>query len=1096
MKTWLQITVALSGIWLLTAHFGMSAFADDVTEADALQRQSVELFRAGRPKEALPLAEKLVQLREKVNGPEHPAIVTGLYVLALIYQTMGEHAKAEPLFQRTLRISEATLGPEHPGISPSLMALASLYQAVGDYAKAEPLFQRALRIYEAKLSPDDPNTATGLNSLASLYIAMGDYAKAEPLFQRALKIMEVKLGPEHPDTANSLLNLAAVFQEKGDYAKAEPLFQRALKIREAQLGAEHPGTAACRSSLALLYQAMGDYGKAESLIQGALRTCETKYGPEHPTTAKNLESLASLYKDMGDQAKAEPLLQRALKIMEVKLGPEHPDTAKCVNSLAGFYRDIGDHAKAEPLLQRVLRICEDKLGPEHPNTAVTLNNLATLYTDMGEYAKAEPLLQRAMKISERVLGPQHAALAIRFNNLAAIYQAIGDNAKAEPLCQRALEISETRLGPEHPQTADSLSTLGVLYQNMGENRKAEPLFQRALKIREAQLGAEHPRTAASLSNLAVVLVANGQPDQSLTYNEKCWAIREKQREQIFSFASERQQAAFVQALHDSVYVCVSLAANQLQNNSAARRLALTMVLSSKGAILESLARRQASIVGSGNPELIHLRDRYRMTRGMLSKAMMTSAKPGQLVAHLARLSELEKQKEAAEEALARASAPFAAERQSRRIAVADVTRALPPGSALVEFVKYRPFRFDAKSRQQQWGDWNYAALVLRSGEKPDAPDVALLPLGPADKVETAVRYWRSVFDVTLYRSPAVRLPVFEPASKDLAALVWKPIISALGNCRKVYISPDGELAFVNFGALPGQKPDRFLIEDFDISYVTTGRDLLRLGAGQGNPPLLVGAPDYGMQSSRKGGFSPLPGTLAEVNAIAPLLKQRGENPTLLTGAQAAEAAVKAAKHPRILHLATHGFFLPDVAWDWLTTRNGVSGFGGDEFDPAGSARLWLQIKKENPMRRSGIALAHANDTLAGRREPGDDDGILTAEEVIGMDLWGTQLVVISACESGLGESRGGEGVFGLRRAFALAGAQNLVMTLWPVADEPTMMECFYRHLQTGGTPQRALLAAQREWIAKERSGGREPHPFFWAAFVASGTGFGLEEKAK
>lgn len=315
---------------------------------------------------------------------------------------------------------------------------------------------------------------------------------------------------------------------------------------------------------------------------------------------------------------------------------------------------------------------------------------------------------------------------------------------------------------------------------------------------------------------------------------------------------------------------------------------------------------------------------------------------------------------------------------------------------------------------------------------------------------------------------------------------------------------------------------------------------MRTETGQGNPSLLVGDPDFGPTESTAPAtmasadppseadllrnplsgisdlrsfaaltFNSLPGTRDEVTAIAGLLVKDGKEPTLLTGAKATEAALKSAKHPRILHLATHGFFLPDTGMDEKMSDDDLRGVGGirpmslatSEGDtaaignPAG-AKLWRQLRLKNPMHRSGVALAGANDTIRGGHAAGGDDGLLTAEEVAGMDLWGTRLVVISACESGVGEAKGGEGVFGLRRAFTMAGAQNLVMSLWSVSDKPTqaLMTSLYENLDKTGSPPRALLAAQRDWIAKERAAGRYPHPFYWAAFVASGTGLSLESQ--
>ena len=1088
-----MLGLCLAGV--LSDSLRPPVFADDAADADALQKQTNELFNAGKFQQAFPLQQRILELRERTVGPEHLLVALSCQNLSYLCQKMRDFEKSKSFRKRQLAILEKQLGSQHPAIAQGFAEMAALDTEMGDYAEAERLYQRALEMFEKTSGLENLYVAGWMSRQGELYDKMGNFSKAEPILLRALAIAEKTAGPENVSTGNFVGAIAKIYRQHNEYAKAEKFFTRALAILEKNSGTDRLQAVIC-DSLMELYLVTGDNLKAVPFAQRALAIRERTLGPEYPDTAQSLKNLAMVYMAVDDSAKADALYERAQRILEKTLGPDHPNTLHCRQLRANGYALMGDDEKALALMQQVLTDCERVLGPEHNTTRTSVLSLEALYSGTGNYKMAEQLLQRAL--TGRTTLERAAYKAQVLTEFAYLYSRMGDHAKAGPFYEQALAAGEECFGPEHLNTAYYLRNLAHHYLVVGDYAKVEPLLRRAMAIYEKLYGSEHLEIAKTLNNLAWYFLAEQKPDRALESREKEWRIREKRREQVFTFASERQQASFVEMLRDRIDENISQAAWEMPNNPAARRFALAVVLSTKGVILESIAQRQSGIVHSSNPELKNLHDQCLAANSVLSQALMTPAPQGRLAAHLAYITDLEKQKEALEEALGRASAAFATERQGRHVTVADVARAMPAGSVLVEFTKYRPFKFEAKNNERRWGDWNYIALVLRGGEKPDAADVALVPLGPVDKIETAIRYWRKVFDVTLYRRAGVSLPAFEPAPKELAELIWKPILPALGDCRKIYISPDGELAFVNFGALPGRQPDRFAIEDFDISYVTTGRDLMRSGTGQGNPPLLVGAPDYGTRWFQKDVLSFLPGTLAEVNAIASLMKQSGENPTLLTGGQATEAAVKAAKHPRILHLATHGFFFPDVEWDWLTDQRSWSGFGDGGSGGAEKAQLWRQIKKENPMRRSGVALAGANETLRGNRESGENDGILTAEKVAGMDLWGTQLVVISACESGLGKSRGGEGVFGLRRAFVLAGAQNLVMTLWPVNDEKTsdLMGIFYQHLQTEGTPQRALLGAQREWIAKERSSGRKPHPCFWAAFVASGIGFGLEEKAK
>jgi tetratricopeptide (TPR) repeat protein len=355
---------------------------------------------------------------------------------------LGDYTDAQPAYERALPLSERLLGPEHPEVATGLNNLALLYWAQGRYAAAEPLHQRALALYERLLGPEHPNVALSLNNLALLYDDQGRYAAAEPLHQRALALRERGLGPEHPDVAQSLNNLAALYQAQGRYETAEPLYERALAVYEWALGPEHPNVAQSLNNLAELYRTQGRYGAAEPLLQRALALREQALGPSHPDVAISLNNLAGLYWAQEEYAKAEPLYQRALTIREKALGLEHPDVAQSCNNLALLYHSQGEYAKAEPLYQRALTIWEKVLGPEHQHVPMGLNNLAALYRDRREYAKAEPLYQRALAIGEKALGPEHSNVALILNGYVVLLQNMGRKAEAAKMEVRAKTILE------------------------------------------------------------------------------------------------------------------------------------------------------------------------------------------------------------------------------------------------------------------------------------------------------------------------------------------------------------------------------------------------------------------------------------------------------------------------------------------------------------------------------------------------------------------------------------------------------------------------------------------------------------------------------
>ena len=1092
---------------------GLAAEAEEASEADSFNRRVVELYQAGKYEQAIPIARQLLEISEKINGPEHPFTAGSLNNLAALYDSMGDYAKAEPLYLRALAIREKALGPEHPDTATSLNNLAVLYDSMGEYAKAEPVYRRALAIREKALGPEHPSTAGSLNNLAALYDSMGEYAKAEPLYRHALAIREKALGAEHPDTATSLNNLAALYDSMGDYAKAEPLYRRALAIREKALGAEHPLTATSLNNLAALYDSMGDYTRAEPLYRRALAIRERALGPEHPDTATSLNNLAWLYDSMGDYAKAEPLYRRALAILEKALGVEHPDTATSLTNLAGLYDSMGDYAKAEPLYRRALAILEKALGPEHPSTATSLNNLAELYRAMGDYAKAERLLRRALSIREKALGPEHPSTAtslnnlaglydsmgdyakaeshyqralaicekalgaehpstaISLNNLAELYKAMGDYAKAEALLWRALAIREKALGAEHPSTATSLNNLAGLYRSMGDYVKAEPLVQRALAICEKVLGPEHPFTAGSLDNLALLDIDLGKTDGALELAVRAKNSQETQLGNILSFTSEQQRLAFQETTTPFALVTALGSAPDIAQ----------AILRNKGVVLDSLLEDRLVAEASKDAKQREVVDQIRAAKQRYTQLLMEISRDFSAESRQRRKAELEKraaQVEELEATLAQQVSGLGRARRALSVTLAQVQGALAGDQVLVELLRYKHYM-----GKNEW-ETRYGALVIASRD-----EAKWIPLSAAPAIEKNVELYRkSVRGDT--DETTLRL-----ALRTLHDQVWAPIEKALpAGTKTIILSPDGELNFISFATLL-TPIDEFLIERYSIRYVASGRDLLREREASATELLAVfGNPDFGsepeliaqqtetssplaMRASEMGDFGnmslrALPGTDKECAGLKAQAEALAKPIQLFLGADATEAQLQEINSPRILHLATHGFFLPESKDEHEEPKLGTGRMnliGGAQND----RRTPVILK--NPMHRSGLALAGAQRTLEawakGEAPPNDNDGIITAEEVGGLKLKGTWLVVLSACDTGTGQAKAGEGVMGLRRGFIQAGAQNLLMTLWPISDETTVqiMRDFYARAFASGNAPQSLLDVQRDWLVRLRN---------------------------
>jgi CHAT domain-containing protein/Tfp pilus assembly protein PilF len=924
--------------------------------------------------------------------------------------------------------------------------------------------------------------------LASLF-REGRYDEARPLVERMLEIRERVLGPEHIDVARALRYLALIHSFKSDYTRAELYWQRVLDIFEKTLGPEHPNVAKTLDNLATLNYERGDYEKAESLYSRALNILEKSLGPNHPNVAQTLNNFAYIYKNRGDLATTESFLQRALTIREKALEPDHPDVGYSLNNLATFYYERGDHLKAEPLYERALKIREKALGPEHPEVAMSLTNLAIIYNNKGDHAKAETLYGRALAILEKSLGPEHPRIAHPLNNLASIYYKKGDYERAEMLYRRALSAREKVLGPEHPNVAQALTLLANLYRRKGDYAKAEPLFQRAQAVNEKTLGPEHSQTAATLTFLAVLYAAKGDTAQAITFLSRANTVVERNFALNLAIGSERQKLAYLAGYSKQTDFTLSLHSQAAPDDPQALNLAFTTLLLRKGRGLDAVTDMIAIFRRHATPQDRELFDKLIDVRSQFAALKFKESNAADPNTNEERFKPLEEKIETLEGELSARSAGFRA--QSQPVTLSAIQAALPAASTLVEFALYTPI----EPRTDNDSPPRYLAYLLAPQGQPRWVD-----LGEAALIDRAVDAWRQALRGN--RIDAKRL------AREVDEMIMRPVRSSLqsgqsgpGEIRHLLIAPDGELNLIPFAALVDEQ-NRYLIERYNISYVTSGRDLLRLqdSPPNRNAPLVVADPLFGSvasattQGAQRSGnstarhrresssgqivFRPLPGTKGEALAIKAVLPEA----SLLLQQEATEAALKRARAPRILHIATHGFFLSDQQ---APTEEEGGALGNDP-----SLNSDLRLNKwaayvEEPLLRSGLALSGAN-----RNKDGDDDGVLTALEVAGLDLWGTKLVVLSACDTGVGEVKNGEGVQGLRRALVLAGSESQVMTLWPVTDQGAkkFMTEYYRALQRGEGRSEGLRQVQLRMLRSKQW----RHPFYWAAFIQSGEWANLE----
>jgi len=858
--------------------------------------------------------------------------------------------------------------------------------------------------------------------------------------------------------------------------------------------------------------------EAARLYADLVRDARAAFGPGHPQTAVMIDGFARLQDEQGIRLDlAEALYREALEIRSKALGPRSPEVADSLGELGGFYRETGRHGEAEACLKACL-----ELRPAGPRAALARGALGLVYQDLGDYARAATLFQEALAIQKAM--PSGQAEQVRtLTLLAALSVKQGDLDRCAALAGEALRLTEQPGSDATPGDRFSAGMLSALPdacrgQIVASGLKARKYFFSLLEKRDwaqylAELnedaypaiiaqrtwanqgmaamvetagiqtrqtfGDHHPQLAAAQGNIALMHLARKEWTQAIAPAVQANAINFQFLPSVFAMASERLKLMYMEKTEGYRDLLLSAVAGARPEGPELTE-ALQWAMRLKGIVLDAMLGEREALRKGLDPGLRDACDQLRQARQELS-GLFVKGPEADLDGFNARMAGLAARVDGLETRLSQGSAAYRENRELFSATPEAVRARLPQGSALVEYFAFNNY---GEPGSPPW----MLAFVLQA-EGPAQP--VMVDLGPAAPLEQAIGAWRrDLQGFAAGRGPeqAARLRL-DGLGRKVAALLWDPVAARVDLARKriVYLAPDGPVHLMPFAPLPSGSG--YLIEQLDLAYVSTGKDFLRQrrpGAGAG--ALLVGGVDFDQSlpapaaaTDRGHGpslrldqlrWNPLSGTADEVGAIAAALAGADLPATVLEGGRAGLAAVSAGiQGARYVHLATHGFFLGDeLGLDPHSRGLAVVGNRPAEQGPPLAAAPVFH--RENPLLLSGLALAGAN------RSGGD--GYLLAMDVANLDLGGADLVTLSSCETGLGEIRRGEGVFGLQRSFLIAGAQALVMSLWSVPDQETrdLMVDFYRQV-AAGAPRRA--AFRRSQLRMLRAGPAR-HPFFWAAF--------------
>lgn len=1040
-----------------------------------------ELFTAaGASEEALALRETITAGYESEFGAGHMLTLESMMNQVASYRVAGDFVGAIDLLSGVCGAYSASLSAYHPKTVDCEMYLAQVTRDTGSLGEAEKILDGIV----ANLAASSPGlnvvALDALMQLADIYQLRGEYELAGDLLS-GLVATATQIGAvEHSYTGRNYL--ARVLAAEGSLDDAQVLMEDVVGY--GQTAWTDMPLQYYNSILELggIYQRQSRLSDAEAIFEESMRALLEIVGEMHPSTLVAMNNLGNIYEQLGLYDDAESLLKQTLAGMETAFGLTHPQTARTRNNLALLHESQGNFREAEPLYHSSYEHIVAEFGENHPNAIAMQNNLAFLYMMKEDYESAAAMFEELVESWSIVLGADHQDALKSRNNLGRAYHRLGRLDEAEQTVLAALLSRRENLGEKHIDTIRSLIDLGAIYLDQGRLNEAARELTLALKLAEEEIGEQHPYTFEALNNLAKVTEAQGNLDGAVELRELGLTRRSEFLDRMLWVTGENAREGYIRLHQRELYAYLALLT---RTDSPERgKKAIEASLQRKGLLLKITSEIEQIARLSLDPRLSVISTELESARKDLAALTLSGPTAQTQGRHAEALYDLELRVNELQGELGRASLRY---RSSIAIVTADsLAYSLGENTALVDFLMYD----DGDSRRM------LAGIVANiDGEV----GYELVEFHDRQEIEAYVLEYREIIQDDLADEEDL-LEIGQIAHD----LVWAPIQQATEGLEYIYLVPDGVLNILPFNALINED-EEYLIQTTDLHILTSGRDLLphEYQLAQGEYVILAG-PDYDSDSvvgaaelaaaegrrsaalklgirGAGGGlrglnFAPLPGAEEEGRIITDRVEAKEEESEVYFGGAAQEQVLASITDtPEILHIATHGFFLE--ADDTLRKRL---------LKMQRSAEVHVPPPGDNPLLRAGLAFAGINSNA---QFLGDidtvNDGVLTALEVLGLDLSGTRLVVLSACETGLGQIHEGEGVYGLRRSFQEAGVAEVISSLWEVSDAGTqaLMTNLYDRILDGVPAREALRETQLAMMDSPEWG----YPYIWSAFMIVGS---------
>ena len=944
--------------------------------------------------------------------------------------------------------------------------LAKYYEETDQYGKASEALEDALIAARRKYDNRDIEYGRTLNKIAALEIKIGQYEKAREYLTEAESIFK----EVDSDLAKSYKAVAMVTKAKlkaieGEFDEAEELMYVSDELKKEGAATTETVGLDYQDDLAALYLESGRLLEANEILQSSLKKKTIEYGPESRHLNQSLILLSKLNLLQGEYAEAERYARKANDIMTGIFGGTSTKVVPSMQALANVYSTIGDYEKAEAQLQQALSYQKREFGNIHVDVGKSISELAMVkFYQQAPLSEITRLFEEAEQIIGMKLGKENPTYAMVLRNLAVADIAAGEYDKAFDNLAIAGKIWNKKIGKRNNINAAGVEVLkGDIYYRMGEYSRADNRYVEALDKYQKFFSDTHPEYVKVQSKLAKTYYMNGDWRRALNQIDEVLSKYRTFLAEYFPALSEREKAKYWNTIKPDYEFFNTLIVSKNRNDKYIGEL-YNNALITKSLLLNSSIKIRQQIMNSENTELKNTYNAWIAKKELLTSALSMTRE--QLTENGIDQAKLSNEVESLEKELSLKSEAFGQNYEQKPVTWQDVQGVLGANEVAIEMIRFRVFEKD-------FTDSVKYALLYVTGEKRAKPQMILLENGD-DLENKYLKYYRN----------SIKYQIKDTKSYEA---YWKPIIDEIGTVATIYLSPDGVYNQINLEAIPIPEPNKYVIDNSNIILISNTKDLYLkkdekdvVKPGSQLIATMFGDPVFHIQTNRGAPvrasgisretavvISQLPGTKKEIEEVKGYLSRNGWQVQEFAELDAREEIVKTIASPRIFHVATHGFFQEEK-----TTANVTD------------QELYQNYLYENPLLKSGLLLSGAGDILnTTKYNYNIDNGILTAYEAMNLNLDQTELVVLSACETGLGEMEAGEGVYGLQRSFLVAGAKSVVMSLFKVSDDVTqqLMVRFYQKWLETGDKRQAFTDAKKE-IRNEY-----PDPIYWGPFVMIGT---------